>query len=411
VGEVELTDLRHAIAEELDRLPAKYRCPVELCHLQGMTYDQAARQLDWPVATVKGRLTRGRLRLRERLARRGLAHGAFAFGVSTALTGDARAAVPQELVQSTARAAACAPGAFGGAVTALTEGVLKMMMWEKLKLVAVGALVAVGLTARVLSQPAPDGGIRAPRPLQTAARPGEKPNEKTTGDRRWVRILPCGAIVEVIGASSFPSGPNTWWRPDGTRLNPAPCDPNTAGISSDHDIPRLVVVRMSRIPEGAHHEWSIAEASVQSAGPAMKDGNPLPGLSEATAILPADAGTCTVLFKVAAGPWSTIEKWGKGEGAVGSRIGSSYIFGDAIATKKRTTLSVTHNIQDNAVRLIAIHDDGQELHAEIRSVSGVNDHQQIVVEFDQPPDRIKEFRLQTRPYEQVEIPRIALQRK
>src|SRR5262249_47976309 len=70
VGDVELRDLREAVGAELDRLPAKYRCPVELCHLQGMTYDQAARQLDWPVATVKSRLTRGRLKLRERLPRR-----------------------------------------------------------------------------------------------------------------------------------------------------------------------------------------------------------------------------------------------------------------------------------------------------------------------------------------------------
>ena len=38
-----------------------------------MTYDEAARQLNWPVATVKNRLTRGRLTLRARLTRRGLA--------------------------------------------------------------------------------------------------------------------------------------------------------------------------------------------------------------------------------------------------------------------------------------------------------------------------------------------------
>ena len=108
---MELRDLRNAVGEELDRLPAKYRCPVELCHLQGMTYDQAARQLNWPVATVKSRLTKGRLRLRERLTRRGLAPGTVAVGLATALTGEARAAVPQELVQSTARAAtSCATG-------------------------------------------------------------------------------------------------------------------------------------------------------------------------------------------------------------------------------------------------------------------------------------------------------------
>ena len=134
---MELRDLRGAVGDELDRLPAKYRCPVELCHLQGMTYDQAARQLNWPVATVKSRLTKGRLRLRERLTRRGLAPAAVA--AATALTSEARAAVPQELVRSTARAAtSCATGVFPAAVIDLTEGVLKMMMWEKLKLVAAG---------------------------------------------------------------------------------------------------------------------------------------------------------------------------------------------------------------------------------------------------------------------------------
>ena len=88
---------------------------------------------------------------------------------------------------------------------------------------------------------------------------------------------------------------------------------------------------------------------------------------------------------------------------------ASYIFGDAIATKKGTTLSVTHNIQDKSVRLVAVDGDGKELPAEIRSGTGVKDFQQIVVEFDQPPEQIKEFRLQTRPYEEVEIPGIALE--
>ena len=146
-------------------------------------------------------------------------------------------------------------------------------------------------------------------------------------------------------------------------------------------------------------------------GPAMRNGKPLPGLSETTALLPADAGTCTVLFKVAAGPWKTIQTWGKNPGGVGSRFGPSYIFSGAIATKKGTTLSVTHNIQDKPVRLVAVDVDGKELPAEIRSGTGVKDFQQIVVEFDQPPEQIKEFRLQTRPYEEVQIPRIALKRK
>jgi hypothetical protein len=165
------------------------------------------------------------------------------------------------------------------------------MMWEKLKLVAVGALVAVGLTAQALSQQAPSGGILAARTPQTAARPIEKPNEKTTGDRRWVRSLPSGAIIELIGVSSFPSGPDTWWRPDGTPLHPAPCDPIEPGISGDTGVFKLVLVRLARIPDGADHQWSIAEARGAADGPAMRDGKPLPGLSETAALLPANAGS------------------------------------------------------------------------------------------------------------------------
>jgi hypothetical protein len=173
----------------------------------------------------------------------------------------------------------------------------------------------------------------------------------------------------------------------------------------------VIVVRLARIPDGADHEWSVNEAMGSADGPAMRKGEPLPGLSETTALLPADASTCTIRFKVAAGPWNTIQGWGKNPGGVGKRDGPSYIFGDAIATKKGTTLAVTHDIWDETVRLIAIDRDGEELPAEIRSASGVKNFRQMVVEFDRPPEQIKQFQLQSRSYEEVEIPRIALRRK
>jgi hypothetical protein len=173
----------------------------------------------------------------------------------------------------------------------------------------------------------------------------------------------------------------------------------------------LVVARLARIPDGANHEWSITEARGYGEGPAMRNGKPLPGLTEVTALLPADAGDCTVLFRVAAGPWKTIQTWGKNSGGVASRVGPSFIFGDAIATKKGTALSVTHTIQDKPVRLVAVDIDGNELTAEVRSATSVKDFQQLVVDFDQPPEQIKEFWLQARPFEEVRVPHIALKRK
>ena len=146
-------------------------------------------------------------------------------------------------------------------------------------------------------------------------------------------------------------------------------------------------------------------------GEALRDGKPLPGLSEMTALLPADAATGTVRFKFACGPWKTIQTWGKNPASISFRDGPSYIFSGPIATNNGTTISVTHNIWDKPVQLVAVDGDGKIHPAEIRSGGGVKDFRQLVVDFDLSPEQIKEFRFQTRPYEEVEIPHIALKRK
>ena len=57
--------------EEIDRLPERYRVPVVLCDLEGLTHEKAARHLGWPVGTLKTRLARARELLRSRLCRGG----------------------------------------------------------------------------------------------------------------------------------------------------------------------------------------------------------------------------------------------------------------------------------------------------------------------------------------------------
>jgi RNA polymerase sigma factor (sigma-70 family) len=179
-------DWQPILHEEVARLPHKYRVPVVLCYLEGKTHGEAARQLGWPLGTVKGRLARARDLLRTRLARRGVALTAAGL---TALLGEsaATATVPPALLGLTLRAAMtfAAGGAMAGAAVpagalALARTTLQAAMGTKL-LAVVALLLAVGLTTFALV------GGTAPEERRSDAGPqdGEKRSEKEpeTGKR------------------------------------------------------------------------------------------------------------------------------------------------------------------------------------------------------------------------------------
>jgi RNA polymerase sigma factor (sigma-70 family) len=141
-----------ALHEELSRLPDRYRGPIVLCELEGLTYQEAARRLRCPVGTVGVRLSRARARLRSQLLRRGIVPA----GVLTAAflgAEEASACLPTALAEATGRAAggfavsdAAAAGLVSAPVLALTHAVLKVMALARLK-VATGLALAVLGTA------------------------------------------------------------------------------------------------------------------------------------------------------------------------------------------------------------------------------------------------------------------------
>ena len=83
VAQEEPGDWVPLLREEIGRLPDRLRAPLVLCYLEGLTQDEVARRLGWPIGTVRSRLARGRDRLRERLVLRGVAPSVAAIGVAS----------------------------------------------------------------------------------------------------------------------------------------------------------------------------------------------------------------------------------------------------------------------------------------------------------------------------------------
>ena len=296
-------ELAAILHEEVDRLPDRYRGPVVLCDLDGRTYEEAARALGCPQGTVKSRLARGRERLRRRLIRRGLAPSAAILGAGSTVDA-APAAITDALVTTTIEAATLfahgtkAAGVVPATVLELAEGVLKMMFRTKLKLVASGLLLAVGLAIgagalahqatkdRPPDPPIPEAGTQSPR-----ARPPE-------GDRRWTRTLPSGATIEVVAISPHPTEPNSWWGPDGTPLAKPPCDPPKTIITSDSDVNfRAIAARTTGLPPGAvpGSGWIARGAKGGYSGsPAYRDGEAVPDMRVIVTAFPRNLETCTV---------------------------------------------------------------------------------------------------------------------
>jgi RNA polymerase sigma factor (sigma-70 family) len=174
--------------EELDRLPDTYRLPLLLCYLEGKSRDEAAREIGCKADVLRGRLERGRDRLRHRLTRRGVSLSA---GLLASVAAPPTADVPPEgLLRATLEAATT--GQVPASVSALLRGVAPPVGSGTFKLLGV-ALLAVALISGDAglrthgAPPAPAAPAAATQPVAAAA---EKEKE----------------VVEVSGRVLGPDG-------------------------------------------------------------------------------------------------------------------------------------------------------------------------------------------------------------
>jgi RNA polymerase sigma factor (sigma-70 family) len=181
------TDQREAAAvldAELGQLPEKYRAPLVLCHLQGLTHEAAARELGWPAGSIAKRLARGLDLLRDRLTGRGIALPAT--GLAALLGEHVSAAVSPALVVQLSRAAVlyaagqATAGLVSTSAAALADSALPALVLFRWKLTA-----AVLLGLGVLGAGAAVFGHRAePAEVASAPVPEEPPPPAPEEDPR-----------------------------------------------------------------------------------------------------------------------------------------------------------------------------------------------------------------------------------
>jgi RNA polymerase sigma factor (sigma-70 family) len=172
-------ELLATIEEEIARLPGVYQLPLVLCYLDGLSRDVAADRLGLSAGVFRGRLDRGREKVRAALTRRGLAPAAV-LGLLVPTAGPASAGLVTHTVEVCMNSAPVPP-----TVAALAAGRVAVLTKAGL---AAGLLVVLGGLGLI----AAPGAADPQSPPATAFPTDPQPRKDLHGD-----ALPPGAIARI----------------------------------------------------------------------------------------------------------------------------------------------------------------------------------------------------------------------
>ncbi len=206
-------EVQQALHAELDRLSECYQAPLVLCYLEGKTQDEAALLLGVSRATVKKRLESARALLRQRLARRGLgpvAVLAVAAWPAAAMSAPVSSVLVNASIKAATRVAAgdAAASVVSAKAAALTEGVLKAMLFTKLKTASALLAMAVAVASGVASLTAPTAPLAHATPAtKQEADPAKLELARLQGTWRRVGGEHCG---EKFAAEDLKKAEAVW---------------------------------------------------------------------------------------------------------------------------------------------------------------------------------------------------------
>jgi RNA polymerase sigma factor (sigma-70 family) len=196
LAEVSGRELLAVLDEELHKLPERLREPLVLCYLEGKTRDEATRELNWSLGTLKRRLEQGRAALHTRLAGRGVAPVALlAAGIGTGAVSPALAAATTGaalLVVSGKQAVV--PAGVGSLTTAALRALTAGPRRAVGAVLLAATLIATG--AGLLAYRPPTPAATDPPPA-TAEAPDLRPTEPGVADKE--RMTVTGRVLDADG--------------------------------------------------------------------------------------------------------------------------------------------------------------------------------------------------------------------